>query len=202
MCYTRFTQNTGRKNYAKNRHLLSIAQLCRAISSQIRHVSTIGEKMLNGNISCQQISDVSSAYRKDIWKSLFHMSLRYAELTSEICWRVWGTPANFNGFRVFASLYCTDVAQRRSTKLCTMFGRLLHWYTVYVFWGILPAAKFTLRATLAFSKLAALPHGTRALASAKVCGVVQGMELRNFRRRRHATYIRQGGHHVGHRPTF
>jgi len=141
--------------------------------------------MLNGNISCQQISDVSSAYRKDIWKSLFHMSLRYAELTSEICWRVWGTPANFNGFRVFASLYCTDVAQRRSTKLCTMFGRLLHWYTVYVFWGILPAAKFTLRATLAFSKLAALPHGTRALASAKVCGVVQGMELRNFRRGRY-----------------
>jgi len=27
--------------------------------------------------------------------------------------------------------YCTDVAQRRSTKLCTMFGRLLCWYTMY-----------------------------------------------------------------------
>ena len=25
-------------------------------------------------------------------------------LTAEICWRVWGTPANFNGFRVFAAL--------------------------------------------------------------------------------------------------
>jgi len=34
------------------------------------------------------------------------------------------------------------------------------------------------------------------------CGVVQGMELWNFRRGRHFTYIRLGGHHVGHRPTF
>jgi len=25
-------------------------------------------------------------------------------LTAEIRWRVWGTPANFNGFRVFAAL--------------------------------------------------------------------------------------------------
>jgi len=25
-------------------------------------------------------------------------------LTAEICWRVWGTPANFNGFRVVAAL--------------------------------------------------------------------------------------------------
>jgi len=23
---------------------------------------------------------------------------------AEICWRVWGTPANFNGFRVLAAL--------------------------------------------------------------------------------------------------
>ena len=28
----------------------------------------------------------------------------YGLLTAEICWRVWGTPANFNGFRVLAAL--------------------------------------------------------------------------------------------------
>jgi len=39
---TRFAQNTGRKNYAKNRRLRTIAQLCRAVSSQQRRVSTIG----------------------------------------------------------------------------------------------------------------------------------------------------------------
>ena len=31
---------------AKNRHLGTIAQLCRAISSQLRHVSTIGKKLV------------------------------------------------------------------------------------------------------------------------------------------------------------
>jgi len=38
--------NTGRKKVAKNRHLGTIAQLCRAISSQLRHVSTIGKKLV------------------------------------------------------------------------------------------------------------------------------------------------------------
>jgi len=41
---TRLAANTGRKKVAKNRHLGTIAQLCRAISSQLRHVSTIGKK--------------------------------------------------------------------------------------------------------------------------------------------------------------
>ena len=31
---------------AKNRHLGTIAQLCQAISSQLRHVSTIGKKLV------------------------------------------------------------------------------------------------------------------------------------------------------------
>ena len=36
---------------AKNRHLCTIAQLCRAISSQLRHVSTITKNLLNCNTS-------------------------------------------------------------------------------------------------------------------------------------------------------
>jgi len=52
MCCTRLTGNTGRKNDAKNRHLGTIAQLCRAESSQLRHVSTIGKKnLLSSNMS-------------------------------------------------------------------------------------------------------------------------------------------------------
>ena len=50
MCCTRLAENTGRKNYAKNRHLGTIVQFCLALSSQLGHVSTIGKKMLNGNI--------------------------------------------------------------------------------------------------------------------------------------------------------
>jgi len=31
--------------------------------------------------------------------------------------------------------YCTNFAQQRSTTLCTMFGNLLGWYTIYTFSG-------------------------------------------------------------------
>ena len=44
ICCTRLAENTGRKNDAKNRHLGTIPHLSRAISSQLRHVSTIGKK--------------------------------------------------------------------------------------------------------------------------------------------------------------
>jgi len=30
--------------------------------------------------------------------------VNFGLLTTEICWRVWGAPANFNGFRVLAAL--------------------------------------------------------------------------------------------------
>jgi len=43
MCCRRLTENTGPKNYAKNRHLSTIAQRCRVVSSQLRHISTIGK---------------------------------------------------------------------------------------------------------------------------------------------------------------
>ena len=71
-----------------------------------------------------------------------------------------GHPNKFQPVSRLAWLrYCTDVAQRRSTKLCRTFGNLLGWYTIYAFlWllsltpdRILPAAKFTLRLSLPFS---------------------------------------------------
>jgi len=47
----RHAEYTGRKTRQKNRNLGTIAQLCRAISSQLRHASTIGKEMLSSNIS-------------------------------------------------------------------------------------------------------------------------------------------------------
>jgi len=66
--------------------------------------------------------------------------VNFDPLTAEIRWRVWGIPANFNGYRVFAALL----------------------------------------------------HGTL------VVGVSQTLR----RWTEGATYIRQGGHHVGRWPTF
>jgi len=41
------------KHHQKFSHLGTIAQLCRAISSQLRHSSTIGKNSLNSNMSSQ-----------------------------------------------------------------------------------------------------------------------------------------------------
>jgi len=102
MCCTQLTENTGCKNYAKNRHLGTIAQLCQAISSQLRHILTIGKKL------------VKQQY-------LLHMSSQYGECQPTHGWDQlvsFGHPANFNGFRILASL----LHRRRSTE----FNQTLH----------------------------------------------------------------------------
>jgi len=81
-------ENTACKKLPKNRHLGTIAQLCRAISSQIRHLSTIGKNLLSRNISSTCPDN----------------TVNFGSLAAEICWRVWGTPANFNVFHVLAAL--------------------------------------------------------------------------------------------------
>jgi len=91
MCCTRLAGNTGRKSDAKSRHLGTITQLCRAVSSQIIHVSTIGNK----NLLSSNISSTSTCP---------HNMVNFGPLAAENVSLVWGTPANFNGFRVLASL--------------------------------------------------------------------------------------------------
>jgi len=88
MCGTRLAENTGRKKVAKNRHLGTIAQLYMAISSQLRRISTIGKNFLSSNTSSTCPGNM----------------VNFGLLTAEICWRVWATPVNFNGFRVLLSL--------------------------------------------------------------------------------------------------
>jgi len=60
MCCMQLTGNTECKNYAKNRHLHTIARLCRAISAQLRHVATNGKKI----VKQQYLLQVSPHYRK------------------------------------------------------------------------------------------------------------------------------------------
>jgi len=73
---------------AKNRHLGIIAQICRAVSSQLRHVSTIGKQILNSNTSSTCPDNM----------------VFFNPLSAEIGLPVWGTHANFNGFLVMAAL--------------------------------------------------------------------------------------------------
>ena len=88
MCCTRLAANAGPKKVAKNRHLGTTPQLCRAISLEVRHVSTIGKKVLSSNIS----------------PTCPHNMVNFGPLATENVSLVWSTPGNFNGFRVLAAL--------------------------------------------------------------------------------------------------
>ena len=88
MCCTLLAGNTGCKNDAKNHRLRNITQLCWAISSQLRHLSTIRKKLVKQQYLLQ----------------MSHSMVNFGPLAADIGPVVWGTPANSNRFRVFAAL--------------------------------------------------------------------------------------------------
>ena len=121
MWCARLAGNAGPKKLPKNRLLGTIAQLCRAISSQGRHVSTIAKEIV----------------KQQYLPTCPHNMVNFGPLAAEIGQRVWGTPANFNGFRALASLH-----RRRSTEV----NQSLHdvWpslglvHYIYIFGGYIP----------------------------------------------------------------
>jgi len=68
------------------------------------------------------------------------MSPQYGELrlkAAEISSLVWGIHEQIStGFASWLR-YCSEVAQRKPTKLCMMFGCLLGWYAIYTLSGAL-----------------------------------------------------------------
>jgi len=112
MCCIQLAGNAGPTKSPKIRHLATIAQICRTISSQLRHISTIGKKLLSSNTlyTCPR------------------NMVNFGPLTAEIGSGVWGTPANFIGFRVLtALLHDTLVRGRRPNFAALNIGRHLYW---------------------------------------------------------------------------
>jgi len=120
-----------------------------------------------------------------------HNMVNFGPLTAEIGWTVWGIIANFNGFRVLASL----LHQRRSTEANQSLhdvwpppGLVVHY--IYIFGGSSPLTEFyQVQSSLCVQVLrspilAALLHGTRAV------GVSQTLWR--------GIFTRQGGHSVRH----
>jgi len=79
MCCTRLAENTGRKKSPKIRHLRTMAQICRAVFLQLRHISTVWKNLLNSSIS----------------STCSHNMVNFGPLAAEISSGVWGTPARF-----------------------------------------------------------------------------------------------------------
>jgi len=122
------------------------------------------KKLLNSNIS----------------STCLHNMANFGPLTAEIGSRLWAPHQISTGFASWLRHY-SDVAHRRPTKLCTMFGRLLGWYIIYTFSGALALTEFCpLRSSLDVQVLrspilAALLYGTPAAGVSQTLRRVQGM---------------------------
>jgi len=88
MCGTRLIGNAGLEKVAKNRHLCTIANFVGLIFATKAHIDNRKENLLNSSMSSRCL----------------HNMVNIGPLMAEICWQVWDTPANFNGFRVLAAL--------------------------------------------------------------------------------------------------
>ena len=172
MWCTQLAGNAGAKNSPSGHHRTTLSGYIFAIKAHIDNQKKI--------VKQQYISS-----------TCLHNTANFGPLKAEIDLPVSGTPANLASFTAATSL----------TRSQPNFARSLSVYwagTLYIHFGaplrnfatckIHFASKFFLRSPI----LAALLHGTRAV------GVSQALR----RSAEGATYIRQGGHHVGHPPTF
>jgi len=123
----------------KNRHLRTVAQLFRAISSQLRHVSTIGKKPVKQQYLFHVFSQYGElqSYGWDLLASLGHP--RKFQRVSRLGFVT--APTSLNGSH---PNFARCLAVSGAGKLFIHFRGLLPSN------GILPGAKFTLRPTIAF----------------------------------------------------
>jgi len=84
MCCTRLAENTGCKKSPSGHHRTTLSGYTFAAKARIDN----RKKLLSNNIS----------------STCPHKMVNFGPLAAEISWRVWGTPANFKGFRVLAAL--------------------------------------------------------------------------------------------------
>ena len=164
MCCTRLAEIQDAK-IAKNLPSGHHRTICRAVSSQLRQASTIGKHLLISNISpiCP------------------YNMVNFGLVTAEIGLPVWGTTANFNGFRVLASLPGTAATSLNGNQpnfarcLAVSWAGILHNILGGLLSpnGILPGVKFTLSPSCLAILLYWQRHCTvlKWWASAKLCGV-------------------------------
>jgi len=185
----------GMQKLRKNGHLCTIAPRCRAISLQLRHISTIGKNLLNSNISSAGP----------------HNMVNFGPLTTEIGWRVWGTPANFTGFCVLTFLHrhCSTEVNQTLHDVWPSSGLVDY---ICIFGGSCPLTEFYLVQNslcvqvLRSPVLATLLYGTRAMGFSQTLQHGTRNEITElsllviFDTGCHL--YSEGGHHVGHSRTF
>jgi len=103
--------------------------------------------------------------------------VNFGPLTAEIGWRVWGIPANFNGFRVLASLLQRRRSPEANQTLHDVWPspglvRYIHFRGLFPPNGVLPGAKSTLSSSCVLLYWQRYCTALQQCASAKRCGVM------------------------------
>ena len=133
--------NTGRKNYAKNRHLSTIAQCCRAIYSQVWYrMYRQSEKLLKRHY-------------------LFHIHSQYGELRPTNGWDMLARLGHPSKFQRVSRIDFVTAPTSLNGRQPNFAGCLVVSWAGILYTlsgalapnGILPSAKFTLRPSLALS---------------------------------------------------
>jgi len=150
------------QKWRKNRYLGTIAQLCRGISSQLRHVSTIGKKL------------VKQQY-------LLYMTLQYGELQPTSGWDRFvslGRPSKFQGVSrlgfvtAATSLNGSQPSFARCLAVSCAATLYIHFWRLLPRNGILPGVKSSLRPpSLALSYWQRYCTSLEKWARAKLCGI-------------------------------
>jgi len=114
--------------------------------------------------------------------------VNFGQLAAEIGSGVWSTPANFNGFRVLASLLQRSRSPEANQTLHDVWPSPMLLHYTYIFGSFRPLTEFrhmqnfTLGPSLAFSYVSSITAQHSSSGRQPNFGVVQGMELWNFRR--------------------
>jgi len=127
MCCTLLVKNTGSKNYAKIAICLcTIAQLCRSISLQLRHISTSGEKLVKRqiNMSSTCSHNVVNLGPHHVWKYGSDIHLRPLRIGEENRRKIETTDGKYNDLS-----YWVAVIKRRwrTARLHLLTIRPLYW---------------------------------------------------------------------------
>jgi len=85
MCCTWLAGNAGPKNSPSGHHCTTLLYYIFATNA---HIDNRKKNLLNSNVA----------------STCPHNIVKYGPLAAEICWRVWGTQANFNVFHILAAL--------------------------------------------------------------------------------------------------
>jgi len=112
-----------------------------------------------------------------------HNIAGFGPFTAEIRWRVWDTPANFNGFRVLPSLLQRSRSPKAKQTLHYVWPSPGLLYYIYIFGGSCPLTEFYPVQNLFYVQvlrsgiLAALLHSTPAAGVSQTlrCGTRNGI---------------------------